>query len=290
MNESTLGVEIHVYFRKMFRINMREKSWKYLIFALIISLLVAMIVGPDMFGNFESTNSGFFTLASACIWIGIFNSIQSVCKEHEIIRAEYRQGMKIAAYVSAHALWQALLCLAQTIIIFIVCCIFMKFDKSAHLLLGAYVENFVTIYLLTFGASILGLMISSVSGNPTTAMTIMPFVLIIQLVMSGVLFSLNGFSKFISESRHHLIVVFVIGFFDIRPGFEAPDMPGKHLVAIRKGEDQHPAFLLGVPGIPRPLMHELSVILVDCLFLLASGKDMFHSDIHLGLGCRLVPV
>ena len=198
MNESTLGVQIHVYFRKMFRINMREKSWKYLIFALIISLLVAMIVGPDMFGNFESTNSGFFTLASACIWIGIFNSIQSVCKEHEIIRAEYRQGMKIAAYVSAHALWQALLCLAQTIIIFIVCCIFMKFDKSAHLLLGAYVENFVTIYLLTFGASILGLMISSVSGNPTTAMTIMPFVLIIQLVMSCVLFSLSGFSKFIS--------------------------------------------------------------------------------------------
>ena len=198
MNESTLGVQIHVYFRKMFRINMREKSWKYLIFALIISLLVAMIVGPDMFANFETTNSGFFTLASACIWIGIFNSIQSVCKEHEIIRAEYRQGMKISAYVSAHALWQALLCLAQTIVIFIVCCIFMKFDSSAHLLLSAYVENFITIYLLTFGASILGLMISSISGNPTTAMTIMPFVLIIQLVMSGVLFSLSGFSEFIS--------------------------------------------------------------------------------------------
>ena len=42
------------------------------------------------------------------------------------------------------------------------------------------------------------MIISSVSGNPTTAMTIMPFVLIIQLVMSGVLFSLSGFSKFIS--------------------------------------------------------------------------------------------
>ena len=189
MNESSLGMQTHVYFKKLFRINMREKSWKYLIFALIISLLVAIIVGPDMFGNnnFEGTNSGFFTLASACIWIGIFNSIQSICKEHEIIRAEYRQGLRISAYVFAHVLWQALLCLAQTFVIFIVCCIFMDFSQSPHLLISAYAENFVTIYLLTFAAAILGLMISSISGNPTTAMTIMPFVLIIQLVMSGCL-------------------------------------------------------------------------------------------------------
>ena len=69
----------------------------------------------------------------------------------------------------------------------------MKFDKSpAHLLISVYVENFITIYLLTFGAAVLGLMISSISSTPTTAMTIMPFVLIVQLVMSGVLFELKG--------------------------------------------------------------------------------------------------
>ena len=191
-------MQTHVYFKKLFRINMREKSWKYLIFALIISMLVALIVGPDMFGNFDTTNSGFFTLASACIWIGIFNSIQSICKEHEIIRAEYRQGLRISSYVFAHVLWQSLLCLAQTIIIFVVCCIWMQFDKSAHLLISAYVENFITIYLLTFGAAVLGLMISSISGTPTTAMTIMSFVLIIQLVMSGVLFILSGASEVFS--------------------------------------------------------------------------------------------
>lgn len=198
MNESDLMTQTHVYFKKLFRINMREKSWKYLIFALIISMLVALIVGPDMFANFDTTNSGFFTLASACIWIGIFNSIQSICKEHEIIRAEYRQGLRISSYVFAHLLWQALLCLAQTIIIFVVCCIWMRFDKSAHLLISAYVENFITIYLLTFSAAVLGLMISAISGTPTTAMTIMPFVLIIQLVMSGVLFILSGASEVFS--------------------------------------------------------------------------------------------
>ncbi|MBQ1838708.1 MAG: ABC transporter permease [Ruminococcus sp.] len=192
MNDTSFFTQTHVYFKKVFRISLREKAWKFLIFAAIIASIVALIVGPDMFTKFEPTNSGFFTLASACIWIGIFNSIQSICKEHEIVRAEYRQGMKMSAYVAAHVLWQALLCLAQAIIIFVLCCIFMHFDQSPHLLISAYVENFVTIYLLTFGAAVLGLMISSISGTPTTAMTIMPFVLIVQLVLSGVLFTLKG--------------------------------------------------------------------------------------------------
>ena len=198
MNDTSFFTQTHVYFKKVFRISLREKAWKYLIFAVIIASIVALIVGPDMFKSFESTNSGFFTLASACIWIGIFNSIQSICKEHEIIRAEYRQGMKMSAYVTAHVLWHALLCFAQAIVIFVICCVFMHFDQSPHLLISAYAENFVTIYLLTFGAAVLGLMISSISGTPTTAMTIMPFVLIVQLVLSGVLFVLKDAAEWFS--------------------------------------------------------------------------------------------
>ena len=199
MNDTSFSTQAGVYFRKIARISMREKAWKYLIFAAIISSIVVFIVGDDMFKTFDSTNSGFLTLASACIWIGIFNSIQSICKEHEIIRAEYRQGMMISAYIAAHVIWQALLCLAESIVIFILCCIKMNFDKSPHLMLSAYVENFITIFLLVFGAAVLGLMISAISGTPTTAMTIMPFVLIVQLILSGVLFSLSGVSEFFSN-------------------------------------------------------------------------------------------
>ena len=187
MNDTTFGTQTSVYFRKIFRIAIREKAWKYLIFATIIASIVVFIVGDGMFSDFgyDSTKSGFFTLASACIWIGIFNSIQSICKEHEIIRAEYRQGMKMSSYIAAHVIWQALLCLAESILVFILCCIKMNFNKSPSLIISAYSENFVTIYLLTFGAAVLGLMISSISGNPTTAMTIMPFVLIVQLILAA---------------------------------------------------------------------------------------------------------
>ena len=75
-----------------------------------------------------------------------------------------------------------------------ICVGFIDFNSDG-IVTSAYVEYFVTMFLLTFGSAVLGIMISSISGNPTTAMTIMPFVLILQLIMSGVLFDLSGWSE-----------------------------------------------------------------------------------------------
>lgn len=154
-----------------------------------------------MFDNYESTKSGFFTLASACIWLGIFNSIQSICKEHDIIRSEYRQGMRMTSYICANIMWQAVLCIVQSVIIYAVCLAFGFFRDcpSDGAMMPSFIEYFITIFLLTFGSSVMGIMVSSISGNPTTAMTIMPFVLILQLIMSGVLFELSGFSETVAN-------------------------------------------------------------------------------------------
>lgn len=201
MNNVSYGKQTSVYFKKIARIAMREKAWKFVLFAAIIALIVAAVCSEDMFKDFESTKSGFFTLASACIWLGIFNSIQSICKEHDIIRSEYRQGMKLSSYITANILWQAVLCLIQSAIIFGVCLAFGFFADSPTdgAMMNAFVEYFITIYLLTFSSSVLGIMVSSLSGTPTTAMTIMPFVLILQLIMSGVLFELSGFSQTVAN-------------------------------------------------------------------------------------------
>ena len=201
LNSAPYVKQTSVYFKKIVRIAIREKAWKFIVFAAVIAFLVGTVVSENMFSNFESTKSGFFTLASACIWLGIFNSIQSVCKEHDIVRSEYRQGMRLTSYISANVMWQMVLCFVQSIIIFIVCLIFGYFGNNvgSGVIMNAYVEYFITIFLLVFGSSVLGIMISSISGNPTTAMTIMPFILILQLIMSGVLFNLSGFSEVIAN-------------------------------------------------------------------------------------------
>ena len=107
----------------------------------------------------------------------------------------------MSSYICANIMWQALLCVVQSIIIYGVCIAFGFFKDcpSDGSMMPAVIEYFITIFLLTFGSSVMGIMVSSISGNPTTAMTIMPFVLILQLIMSGVLFELSGFSETVAN-------------------------------------------------------------------------------------------
>ena len=65
--------------------------------------------------------------------------------------------------------------------------------------LPALLELYVSFFLITFSADALGLLVSSVVHSENTAMTVMPFVLIIQLVMAGVIFKLEGVTDLISN-------------------------------------------------------------------------------------------
>ena len=120
MRSSSAFRQVIIYFKKTIRIAFREKFWKFIVFSTIIALLVSMVVGENMFTTYESTKSGFFSFACASIWIGIFNSIQNICKEHEIIRAEYRSGTKLFSFVTANAMWQFVICFVQSVIFMVI--------------------------------------------------------------------------------------------------------------------------------------------------------------------------
>lgn len=183
--------QIKIYVGKNFRLFKNEKGWKMLIFAAIIALLVSSVLGSGMFVNDTETWSGFFTLVSACIWVGIFNSIQTICKERAIIKREHRTGLHISSYVIAHLIYQAVICLLEALLILVISAFFLHYpDKS--LFISVYVEYFITYFLVTYAADVLGLAISAFVKTPAIAMTVMPFVLIVQLIFSGALFTLSG--------------------------------------------------------------------------------------------------
>lgn len=194
-------VQTRMYFLKIARISLREKVWLYLAFPAIIALIVNLVTARNMFQNYDDTLSGLFILTSACIWIGIFNSIQNICKEHSTIRMEYREGAMLSSYVSAQVLWQMALCLLQSLCIYLFSYFFgfFKNGRVEGIVFRSATEYQVTIFLLTFGAAVLGLMVSAVADQPTTAMMIMPFVLILQLIMSGVFFELKGLAETVAD-------------------------------------------------------------------------------------------
>jgi len=57
----------------------------------------------------------------------------------------------------------------------------------------------ITMFLITYAADMLGLMISCIVHTPMTAMTVMPFVLIVQLVFANFVIPLNEVGKQLSN-------------------------------------------------------------------------------------------
>ena len=193
---SSIGEQIKVYFGKCWRIFLNENGWKVFISSAIITFLISCVTGSDMFKSYRATRNGAFALVCACIWIGIFNSIQSVCKERDIIKREHRSGMSTFAYVNAHALFELFQCLLEAIIVTVITMIFNKDNiPDSGVMMPVVLELTIVFFVIIFSSDMLGLMISCMVRTPQTAMTVMPFVLILQLIMSGMIFELKGFTE-----------------------------------------------------------------------------------------------
>lgn len=187
--------QVFICLGKLFRMFIYQNDWKVLPMAAIIAGLVSFVVGANLFKTQEGTLMGTFALACICIWNGFFNSIQVICRERPIVKREHRAGMHVSSYIMAHMIYQAFLCLCQTVITISVCRITrVTFPTESLITPWAMIDIGISLFLTTYCADILALMISAIVHTTTAAMTIMPFMLIFQLVFSGAFFQLNGFA------------------------------------------------------------------------------------------------
>ncbi len=184
-------LQIKIYTKKFFR-TLRKESIISIFIGIIITFLVMFVTQKNMFEYFEGTKSGLFSLICVCIWIGIFNSIQLVCREkNDIVKDELDKSLKASSYMAAHFIYQFLLCAVQSVIVFVIfyLCMLSKGDIGNPLL------YLITIFLIVFASDAMAFVISCAVPNPIVAMTVMPLLLLIQLVMAGVLFELNGLAS-----------------------------------------------------------------------------------------------
>ena len=192
--------QVSICFGKLLRMFVYQNDWKVLPMAALIAALVSMVVRRDCFLTMEGTLKGAFAFTCVAIWNGCFNSIQVICRERSIIKREHRSGMHISSYVLSHMLYQALLCLAQTILTLYVCQMMgVQFPADGLFTSWLIADLAITIFLITYASDMLSLWVSSVAHSTTTAMTVMPFVLIFQLVFSGGIFSLPQWCQSLSD-------------------------------------------------------------------------------------------
>ena len=187
--------QVKVYVGKCFRLFVNEKQWKNFITTFILIFIIILVTSEDMFKDFIDTRNGMFTIICGCIWVGLFNSIQSICRERAIVKREYRTGMKLSSYITAHAIYEAFLCAVEALIILIM--MYIRDAKNGGhvttdgLIFAPFLDYYITFFLVVFGADTMAMFVSSLVRKENTAMTIMPFILIVQLVMSGAIFELK---------------------------------------------------------------------------------------------------
>lgn len=198
-NRISRAGQTKIYVGKCCRLFINEKQWKNLISTFLIMVLICMVTSREMFTSFVPTRQGGFAIVCACIWIGLFNSIQSVCRERDIVKREHRTGLHISSYIMAHVIYEAALCLAETVIVTLITVIRNITHLPPRGLIFPLLLDFaVTFFVILFSSDMIALLISCIVKKENTAMTVMPFVLIIQLIMSGMIFELSGLPKLIS--------------------------------------------------------------------------------------------
>lgn len=180
-----------------------KNDWARLLILLfqpvIIGLLLYQVSDDSVFDVYENTKTMMFALCCSAIWIGLFNSIQEICKERTILKREYMGDLKLPAYIMSKFFVQAMIGFVQAILLSGV--FLVAIGKNID---GIYFDSFIpevviVLWFVILASESMGFLVSANARSGDKAMVVAPFLLIIQLLFSGILFKLTGFGMIISK-------------------------------------------------------------------------------------------
>ncbi|HRK26033.1 MAG TPA: FHA domain-containing protein [Chitinophagales bacterium] len=143
----------------------------------IIAGLVALIFN-------EVELSVLFLMAISAVWFGANNAAKEIVGELPVYRRERMFNLKIMPYLLSKIGILSLFSFVQVLVF--VAILFAGVGNDA-VSLNNYWQQVGIMFYLTFSATLLGLLVSALVNNAEKVMTIIPIVLIPQIILSGVI-------------------------------------------------------------------------------------------------------
>jgi hypothetical protein len=165
--------------------------------AVIESQLAAELVAGEQSATYSvvgASQTVLFLMAFASVFLGVYATVYEIVKEWSVYQRERLVGLRIGPYVLSKVLVMGGFALLQCLLFLIVIGFKVTYPKDG-VMLPAFLEMYITLFLSTLAAITLGLLISAVVPNMNTVMYLAFVVLMFQMTFSGVLFDLPGFSK-----------------------------------------------------------------------------------------------
>src|SRR6266516_1108323 len=144
-------------------------------------------IAPGSGGNAQKI---LFIMAFAAIMFGCINGTGAIVREAAIYRRERAVNLGIAPYMFSKIVVLGLLCLLQSAVLVLVVNGTAPFQHSVFL--PPVLEIYITMALTSIAGLMLGLTISAIAPNNDRAASLIPIILIPQLIFSGIIFALDN--------------------------------------------------------------------------------------------------
>lgn len=242
---------------------------------LVLGLILGLVVNKDeIYASYDMTKAMMFSLSACAFFAGVFDSIGAFSNKARI-RVEELHGLRAGPYVLAVAAAMTILCFVQALIIFTVFTSLAGLPES--ILYDAGMDMFVTAFLCALSAAMLGMLCSSLFSNSTY---IAPVLVVIQIVFSGMIFTLDGVTKWVSNfvSCHWAMnaLAALCNLNSLPVEVDVPNI-GETSIYYSNAEFEPERFTLFSSWLMLALL-ALGALFLCLLVMSASRKALFHSN------------
>jgi hypothetical protein len=191
--------QLHILVRRYVELMLRDRKNLAILLlqAPVIGLLLFLVAEPGSFSSRLDAKKVTFVLATVGVWFGVINSAREICKESAILRRERLAGLRIGPYLASKILVLFALVVVQTALLYAVLSIRVRMPDGG-IVLPATVELVITSVLAGLAGITLGLCISVVASTPDKATSLVPLVLVPQVLFAGMMFRLSGTAEKLS--------------------------------------------------------------------------------------------
>lgn len=166
----------------------------------IIGIIIAMVAGSAVFANGNEPADAqkvLFLLAIAGVLLGANNAAREITKESPIYLRERLVNLRVVPYVLSKVVVLALIGLVQSALLVGVVAVRTGIPHTGVLLPGI-IELMIGVWLTTMGGLSMGLLVSALASSSDKATSIIPLILVPQVILAGLIFPLKGPTEVLS--------------------------------------------------------------------------------------------
>ncbi len=167
----------------------------------IIAAILILLTKSDIFASHNGKDidaqTPLFIMTAAAVWFGTINAAREIVKEAPIYRRERTVNLGLFPYVMSKVFILGLLCLVQSALLLAIVGLKGGYPDKG-IILPAFAEMYISLVLTALGGLMMGLAVSAIAPNTDRAMSVVPLLLIPQIIFAGSTFKLSGATEIIS--------------------------------------------------------------------------------------------